>query len=233
MNGQRKLLLFIILPALFIFIFLLSSLPNTALAQTASPTPTYDPIAQPPLPPNPTEYELGRYLFWQHCMPCHGDRGQGLTDEFRAVWVEDHQNCWARGCHSGKWPEEDSFPVPTMVPAVVNEDRLSRFASQQDLFDYLKATHPPQYPGFLQDDEYRALAFFVFTMNDRLPADPTPQPTITPTPNLPPPSKATQPPGLVPLIALGVILLVILFRLLLPTRLFHRHENIRGRDQAD
>jgi cytochrome c len=148
-----------------------------------SPTPTYDPFAQPPLPPDPTEYEFGRYLYWRHCMPCHGDRGQGLTDEFRSVWVEDHQNCWARGCHSGKYAE-DSFYVPTIVPALVTGARLVHFETQEDLLDYLRSTHPPQDPGFLEEDEYRALAFFVFSMNDRLTAEPTSQPTLTPTPSL-------------------------------------------------
>jgi hypothetical protein len=143
-------------------------------------------------------------------MPCHGDQGQGLTDEFRRVWVEDHQNCWARGCHSGKWPEKDSFPIPTIVPALVKGDHLARFSLLQDLSDYLKTTHPPQDPGFLEENEYSALAFYVFTMNGRLSADPTPAPPFTPTPSLLPPSQAGRSPAFVPLILMILILVSII-----------------------
>jgi hypothetical protein len=244
MNKQYKPLIYILLPfALLSFITFLLSYKSPALAKSifqhvplkqietygVSPTPTYDPFLQPPLPSNPTEYELGRYLYWQHCMPCHGDRGQGLTDEFRGMWVDDHQNCWARGCHSGKWPEEDSFPVPTIVPALVKSDGLARFSTQQDLSYYLKTTHPPQYPGFLEDDEYHALAFFVFTMNNHLPADSTPAPTFTPIPSLPPPSQENQPSKLVPLILVGFILVstTIIVAWLMRTKV-HAPENTKN-----
>jgi mono/diheme cytochrome c family protein len=149
-----------------------------------SPTPTCDPLVEPPLPPNPTEYELGRNLYWHWCMTCHGDRGQGLTNEFRGIWDSEHQNCWARGCHSGR-PGDPGFPIPTVVPALVNERHLARFSSQQELAGFLKATHPPQSPGILKDEEYQAIALFVFTMNGRAPGNTpvtdTPAPTPTPT----------------------------------------------------
>ncbi len=125
-------------------------------------------------------------------MPCHGDQGQGLTDEFRALWVEDHQNCWGRGCHGGR-KNDEGFPIPTFVPPIAGVNNLARFDSEQELFDYLKATHPPQYPGRLADDEYRAIAFFVFWMNQRTAASPTPLPASTPTPGLPPSNKETLP----------------------------------------
>lgn len=146
-----------------------------------TPTPTYDPLAEPPLPANPTKYELGRNLYWHWCMTCHGDQGQGLTDEFRGIWPPDHQNCWGRGCHAGK--EGDmGFPIPTIVPALVNEHRLSQFSSQQALADYLELTHPPQSPGILKPEEYQAIAHFVFTMNGRLPVSVSIAGTSTPAP---------------------------------------------------
>ena len=131
-----------------------------------SPTPTYGALTEPPLPPNPSEYELGRNLYWHWCMTCHGDKGQGLTDEFRAIWVPEHQNCWGRGCHSGR-PGEMGFPIPTVVPALVDGNHLARFSSLDSLTEFLKATHPPQSPGILKDEEYHAIALFVFTMNSR------------------------------------------------------------------
>ncbi|MDD2922198.1 MAG: hypothetical protein PHQ36_07920 [Anaerolineales bacterium] len=145
----------------------------------ASPTPTYDPFVETPLPPNPTEFELGKNLYWHWCMPCHGDQGQGLTDAFRAMWEADHQNCWARGCHVGR-RDDEGFPIPTVVPALVNEKRLQKFSSLQSLADFLEATHPPQSPGILKREEYRAIALFVFTLNDRLPPNPAPAESPTP-----------------------------------------------------
>lgn len=139
----------------------------SAHAQDPAPTPTYDPLAQPELPPNPTELEMGRYLFWRHCMPCHGDVGQGLTDEFLALW-EEHANCWERGCHSGKRGDE-GFPIPKDIPAIVTADHLDQFTSEEELFEFLEATHPPQHPGYLKTEEYHDIAAILFKMNNRQP----------------------------------------------------------------
>ena len=151
---------------------------------TISPTPTYDPLAEPPLPEDPTDFELGRNLYWHWCMPCHGDRGQGLTDEFRAIWEPDHQNCWDRGCHGGQGME-GGFPIPTIVPGIVNETHLAHFAAVQELSSYLEKSHPPQSPGILESREYLAIAHFVFSMNGRslirIPAATTPTPAVTAT----------------------------------------------------
>lgn len=99
-------------------------------------------------------------------MPCHGDRGQGLTDDFRMIWEPDHQDCWARGCHGGL-PRDEGFPIPRLVPALAGEDRLGRFASLKDLEVYLASTHPPQSPGILKAEEYDAIAAWLFAMNER------------------------------------------------------------------
>jgi hypothetical protein len=187
----------------------------------ASPTPTYDPFAEPPLPANPTELELGRNLYWHWCMPCHGDRGQGLTDEFRGYWVADHQNCWARGCHNIHG-DNMGFPIPTIVPGIVQDDHLAQFATLQEFTGFLKATHPPQSPGVLKDGEYHAVAVFVFTMNGRAAdfASPTATPaptlaeTLIPTSELPDSSQFI-PAGII--VAL-VILLILVFVLIIIRR---------------
>jgi hypothetical protein len=153
---------------------------DTVFAQEPSPTPTYDPLVEPPLSPNPSEFELGRNLYWHWCMTCHGDQGQGLTDDWRAVWEEDHQNCWARGCHAGH-NGDLGFPIPTVVPLIIGGGHLSQFATLQDLSDFLKMTHPPQHPGVLKNEEYRAIAVYVFTLNARVLATVTPEITIAPT----------------------------------------------------
>ncbi len=180
-------------------------------ARAQSPTPTYDPFAQPPLPANPSQLEQGRYLFWRYCMPCHGDLGQGLTDEFRLKWEPDHQNCWARGCHSGKYAD-DSFPVPTVVPPNVHPGLLDQY-TPDSLFEFLRTTHPPEAPGSLSDDEYRALVAILYHMNGvPLPAqDATATPvSLTPTPRLLPSNQTDSPFKLWPIIGLAAILTVLL-----------------------
>ncbi len=123
-----------------------------------------DRLVQPALGEFPTQVEVGRYQYYYNCMPCHGDRGQGLTDEWRQVWVEDHQNCWARGCHTGK-SELAAFYIPRVVPPAVG---LSRFQTAEALFTFLRATQPPQRPGSLTDAEYWAVTAFLLYQSGRL-----------------------------------------------------------------
>ena len=125
-------------------------------------------FAIPEMPENPTQVEVGENLYFYHCMPCHGDQGQGLTDEFRAAWVEDHQNCWARGCHTGR-PDEEGFPIPKVVPPVVASQIVAHFPAAERLYDYLSSQHPPQNPGVLEVDEYWALTAFLWFKNGQLP----------------------------------------------------------------
>lgn len=181
--------------------------PVPAQAQTIA-TPTYDPFSEPPLPKNPTALENGRHLYWRHCMPCHGDVGQGLTEEFRVLW-DDHQNCWEGGCHGGRRGDE-GFPIPEVVPALAN-DLPSRF-TPDTLFEYLQNTHPPQDPGLLSDAEYHALVAFLYHLNGTtVPAatpawTASPPPSLTPTPQGIPLEQAGTPLGLWPVIGLAVIM---------------------------
>jgi cytochrome c5 len=142
-----------------------------AASQTAA-----ERLAQSLLPAHPSQYEYGRYLYWLNCMACHGDRGQGLTAEFRSLYVED-QNCWARGCHAGR-PGDQGFPIPRIVPAVISETgKLPPFATPEKLFEFLRATHPPQYPGHLPEDQYWAITNYLLVQNHRLFPDQTLGPT--------------------------------------------------------
>jgi hypothetical protein len=124
-------------------------------------------------------------------MPCHGDQGQGLTDEWRSAWVSDHQNCWARGCHAGH-NGDTAFPIPTIVPALTDENQLKNFADLATLNEYLKNTHPPQHPGLLEDKEYHAIAFYVFSMNGRPTLEIPPTRTTQPTPPASPMPKIVK-----------------------------------------
>ena len=141
---------------------------NDALATGGIPTPTPDPLAPPDMPEAPTQLDVGRSVYFYHCMPCHGDRGQGLTDEWRETWVKDHQNCWARGCHAGK-PGDEGFPLPKVVPPVSGSAQaIAHFATARDLFDFLRQAHPPQSPGSLSEDDCWALTHLLWSDNGRL-----------------------------------------------------------------
>ena len=143
-----------------------SDAPGTVAVPTPQ-MPVDDRLAEPVLPESPTQVDIGRNLYYFHCMPCHGDRGQGLTDEFREVWVEDHQNCWARGCHTGR-SELAAFAIPRFIPAVIGSPQaLGAFQTAEDLFVFLRATQPPQRPGALADSEYWALTSFLLHENGR------------------------------------------------------------------
>lgn len=123
------------------------------------------------LPENPTQVQRGEASYYYHCMPCHGDQGQGLTDEFRAIWVEDHQNCWAVGCHGGRVSDE-GFPIPRHVPPVSASNSIqANFSEAEDLFKYLQSSHPPQRPGALTEEEYWDLTGFVRYKNGLQTAD--------------------------------------------------------------
>jgi hypothetical protein len=100
-------------------------------------------------------------------MPCHGDVGQGLTDEWRKVWVDDHRNCWAKGCHGGR-SEDEGFPLPQTIPAVMGpEANPMQYASSDELQAYLLQTHPPQRPGALDKVEYEEVTAYLWHENRR------------------------------------------------------------------
>ena len=141
--------------------------PTTSEGQTEQ-LPEVDRLAEPVLPESPTQVDIGRNLYYFHCMPCHGDRGQGLTDEWREVWVEDHRNCWGRECHTGR-SELSAFYIPRTIPAVIDPPQaLAAFRTAEELFAFMRATQPPQRAGALSDSEYRALTEFLLHENGRL-----------------------------------------------------------------
>lgn len=102
------------------------------------------------------------YEFW--CSTCHGDRGQGLTAEWRAQWPEGKQNCWQAKCHAASHPP-DGFSFPKQVPALIGPDTLTKFPTAQDLYVYARATMPYWSPNLLSDDEYQAITIFLVKAN--------------------------------------------------------------------
>jgi mono/diheme cytochrome c family protein len=137
---------------------------STSISPTVAPpisaTATIDRLAAPPTVEPPTQADDGAQLFWLHCQPCHGDRGQGLTDEWRDQYPPEDRNCWESGCH-GDRPYENGFTLPTTVPPVVGDGSLERFETLGQVHAFIQAAMPFQDPGHLTEEEYLAITAFL------------------------------------------------------------------------
>lgn len=99
-------------------------------------------------------------MYWLNCQPCHGDRGQGLTDEWRAQYPPEDQNCWQAGCH-GERPYPDGFTLPRAVPALIGANTLTRFATAAELQAFISRAMPFNKPGSLPQEETWAITAFL------------------------------------------------------------------------
>ena len=128
-------------------------------------TPTIDRLAEPTLPAAPAQADHGAQVYWLSCMPCHGDTGQGLTDEFRENgYPPEDNNCWERGCH-GRVPYENGFTLPTAIPAVIEKTALAKFKDAAQLHAYIRATMPFWKPGSLTEEESWRVTAFILRQN--------------------------------------------------------------------
>ena len=157
------------LPVFFMSAWLLFSGQSADLsaAQEATPaaTPTIDRLAAPPTVENPNQADEGAQLYWLYCQPCHGDQAQGLTDEWRAQYPPEDQNCWESGCH-GNQPYEEGFTLPTDVPPLAGEASLERFESWGEVYQFMQRAMPYQDPGSLTEEEYLAILAFLARAHD-------------------------------------------------------------------
>jgi len=132
--------------------------------QQSTPVSTLSPferLAEPTLPVEPSQADHGAQDYWLYCLPCHGDRGQGLTEEFRETYPPDEVNCWQSGCH-GKRPYDFGFTLPTQIPPVVEHNALAKFSDAAQLNAYIRAAMPYWNPGSLTEEEaWRVTAFLL------------------------------------------------------------------------
>jgi quinol-cytochrome oxidoreductase complex cytochrome b subunit len=147
--------------------------PTHALGAGDEPTPeptswVSSDIVQPVLPANPLLADKGAVKYWAVCMACHGDRGQGLTDEWRQRGFGEDMNCWQSKCHSYNHPPEGFFLV-RVVPPVVGPNTLRRFTTASELHDYLLAKMPWWKPGSLTSEEAWQLTAFLLREAGRYP----------------------------------------------------------------
>lgn len=141
---------------------------TTLMNIQTDPTPT--PFSNPTATPS-SQSGHGRNIFHLFCMPCHGDRGQGLTEEFRLrEYPPEDTNCWESGCHGAR-PYENGFTLPKAIPALIGADALKRFADGQMMYDYIHKSMPFNAPGSLTTDQYLQLTAFLLEQNNLLAED--------------------------------------------------------------
>ncbi len=189
-------------------------------------TPTVDRLAEPTLPAVPSQADHGAQVYWLSCMPCHGDRGQGLTDEFRAAYPPEEEYCWESGCH-GANPYESGFTLPKKIPAVIGDTTLAKFTDAAQLNAYIRATMPFWNPGSLTEEDAWRVTAFILRQNDlwdastelnasnaagvKIPRAAFLTPIITPQPAETPAGNGAAP----WLILAGVVILVVLLMFIL------------------
>jgi cytochrome c len=129
-----------------------------------TPTPFRNPTATPP-----SQGGHGHDLFYIYCMPCHGDSGQGLTDEFRLrEYPPEDTNCWKSGCH-GERPYDNGFKLPHTVPALIGANTLTKFATARNMYDFMRTAMPFSKPGSLSQEQYLQLTAFLLEQNHIVP----------------------------------------------------------------
>jgi hypothetical protein len=101
-------------------------------------------------------------------MACHGDRGQGLTDEWRAEWGED-ANCWQSRCHAANHPVE-GFELPRNSPAVLGAGTLISYSTAWDLYTRIAETMPWWNPQSLSEEQAWGITAHLMRTRNELPS---------------------------------------------------------------
>jgi len=142
--------------------------PGQSQGPAATPTPT--PLARkswvtlPPMPETATQADYGAELFRLVCRDCHGDKGQGLTDAWRATWAPKDQNCWQSKCHALNHPP-DGFVIPHTIRPIIGPGTLPEFDTAAQLFARMRTYQPWYNPGSMPDEEYWQLTAFLLREN--------------------------------------------------------------------
>lgn len=167
---------FFIATGILTLVFLASNFTGTSTAlqqPTAtviiSITPTFDSsrLAQPPTVYPPAQADTGAQAFWGMCMSCHGDKGQGLTEDWANSFPPEEKNCWDSGCHAEDAPE-NSFILPqTGIPALAGAGALARFSNTFELQTYIRGNMPFNRSGTLTEVEAWSLTAYILRMNGR------------------------------------------------------------------
>ncbi len=115
-------------------------------------TLTANRLAKPVMSSPPTQADKGAEYYWFVCLPCHGDKGQGLTDEWRTVYGPEEMNCWQSGCHGKRHPPE-GFELPHIVPPVLGATALGRFNNAEELHHVIATSMPWYRPSYMTAEQ--------------------------------------------------------------------------------
>jgi mono/diheme cytochrome c family protein len=116
------------------------------------------------LPEDATQLQYGAEVYRLVCSACHAYDGTGLTDEWRATWGPDDQNCWQSKCHAENHPS-DGFYLPNS-PAIVGPIIPALFETAYDLFEYNYHQMPWHNPDSMTEEEAWAVTAYVLALNE-------------------------------------------------------------------
>ncbi len=120
------------------------------------------------LPDDPTQYELGDFNYYQICVACHGNWGQGLTDDWREKGFLEDMNCWTSKCHGSNHPPQ-GFTFPREVPPLLGENALTGYNSARQLEIVIRTTMPWWDPGQLSDEVSMAITAYLMRNRGEIP----------------------------------------------------------------
>ena len=156
--------------------------PDSESAAQPSATPTLSPsddpeliltltagrLEKPVVPAQPAQADKGALTYWLVCIPCHGDVGQGLTDEWRLVFGPEDMNCWQSQCHAPNHPP-GGFIFPRKVPPVLGTGALSRFNNAAELYRVIADSMPRWNPDYISDEDAWNLTAYLMRQSNTLP----------------------------------------------------------------
>ncbi len=126
--------------------------------------------AQAPTVYPPSQADNGAQLYWGMCMSCHGDHGQGLTDEWRGTFPAKYRGCWDSGCHGDDFPGNSFAILKSGAPALVGPGKLTRFTTALEMQSFILGNMPLFPGGTLTREEAWSLTSYVLRLNDKQPA---------------------------------------------------------------
>ena len=140
-------------------VFFITTGSQAALSQESTVSPTFDPtrLAQPSTVAPPSQADNGEQIYWGMCSACHGDRGQGLTIEWRSSYDPEMRDCWQSGCHGDDFASNSFKILPTGAPALVGPGKLTRFSNAFELQTFIHNNMPLFPTGSLTSEEALSL----------------------------------------------------------------------------
>jgi len=168
--GRRIFLFLLIFLSMggTLFFTTVGAAPGIQATVTPAVTATFNPRRlDPPATQNPPrQIDKGAVHYWGACMSCHGDRGQGLNEDWLNSFNPEERDCWQSGCHLSDHPENSfEIPIESSVPGVAGAGKLARFANAFELKQYISEAMPWWNPGMIPDEEAWAVTAHLMNLH--------------------------------------------------------------------